>query len=191
MWIRTTTIAGARWVGRQSHELSAGAGRAAGESSRVRRTAGWILEHLNGLRIVGVIVAALFLLFGGNLTGWTLLIIVIVLAVYLGILQLVAAWARKASDAGASVTRGYPALVTSPPEMGPLSLATAVSGPHTGLMAEIAVILGAVGIFVAGFVAWYTLWHRRLATAFERVPVGTARSALVVRRGAEVPGNNR
>ena len=51
----------------------------------------------------------------------------------------------------------------------------------------IAVLLGAGGMFVAGFVTWYTLWHRRMASAFERVPVGTARSALVVRRGAEIP----
>src|SRR6202453_1059412 len=100
VWIRQTTVAGVRWVGTQSHELSAGAGRAAGESSRVRRSAGWILEHISGLRIVGVVVAALILLLGGNLTGWTLLVIVIVLAVYLGILELVAAWARKASEAG-------------------------------------------------------------------------------------------
>ncbi len=42
-----------------------------------------------------MVVAALFLVFGGNLTGWSLLIIVIVLAVYLGLLQLVAAWARR------------------------------------------------------------------------------------------------
>jgi hypothetical protein len=56
-------------------------------------------------------------------------------------------------------------------------------------MAEVAVILGAVGSFVAGFAAWYTMWHRRMATAFERFPVGTARPALVVRRGAELPGN--
>jgi len=45
-----------------------------------------------------VVVAALFLVFGGNLTGWSLLIIVIVLAVYLGLLQLVAAWARKVAN---------------------------------------------------------------------------------------------
>jgi len=51
------------------------------------------------------------------------------------------------------------------------------------------VFLGAAGIFVAGSVAWYTMWHRRMATAFERVPVSTARSALVVRRGAELPSN--
>ena len=56
------------------------------------------MEHLHGLRIVGVVVAGLFLVFGGNLTGWSLLIIVIVLAAYLGLLQLVAAWARKVSD---------------------------------------------------------------------------------------------
>ena len=49
-------------------------------------------------------------------------------------------------------------------------------------MAEITVILSAVGLFVAGFVTWYALWHRRVATAFERVPVGTARSAPVVHR---------
>jgi hypothetical protein len=40
--------------------------------------------------------------FGGNLTGWSLLIIVIVLAVYLGLLQLVAAWARKVSGQAVS-----------------------------------------------------------------------------------------
>ena len=95
----------------QAQELSSGAGRtgrAVAESSRVRRSAGWILEHLNGLRIVGVIVAGLFLVFGGNLTGWSLLVIVIVLAVYLGLLQLVAAWARKAAGGGPRLRRTAP-----------------------------------------------------------------------------------
>ncbi len=95
VWIRSTCAKGGRWVAAQSHELSSGAGRAAAESGRVRRSGGWILEHINGLRIVGVVIAGLFLVFGGNLTGWSLLVIVIVLAVYLGLLQLVAAWARK------------------------------------------------------------------------------------------------
>ena len=49
-----------------------------------------------------MVVAALFVVFGGNLTGWSLLVIVIVLAVYLGLLQLVAAWARKVSAPAAS-----------------------------------------------------------------------------------------
>ena len=98
VWIRSTVAKGGRWVGAQAHELTAGAGRAAAGSERARRTGGWITEHLNGLRIVGVVVAALFLVFGGNLTGWSLLIIVIVLAVYLGLLQLVAMWARKVAN---------------------------------------------------------------------------------------------
>jgi hypothetical protein len=58
-------------------------------------------------------------------------------------------------------------------------------------MAEIVAFLVAGGLFIAGFVAWYTMWHRRVATAFERVAVGTDRSALVVRRGADLPGNRR
>jgi hypothetical protein len=58
-------------------------------------------------------------------------------------------------------------------------------------MAEITVILVAAGVFIAGFVTWYTLWHRRMAAAFERVPVGADRSVLVVRRGADLPGNTR
>ena len=106
VWIRSTVAKGGRWVGTQAHELSSGTGRAAAESGRVRRSGGWILEHIGGLRIVGVVIAGLFLVFGGNLTGWSLLIIVIVLAVYLGLLQLVAAWARKVATAGPTVTSG-------------------------------------------------------------------------------------
>ncbi len=97
VWIRSTCAKGGRWVAAQAHELTAGAGQAAAGSDRARRSGGWILEHLNGLRILGVVVAGLFLVFGGNLTGWSLLVIVIVLAVYLGLLQLVAAWARRVS----------------------------------------------------------------------------------------------
>jgi hypothetical protein len=112
VWIRSTCAKGGHWVGAQAHALSSGTGRAAAGSDRVRRTGGWILEHINGLRIVGVIVAGLFLVFGGNLTGWSLLVIVIVLAVYLGLLQLVAAWARNVADpapdpdTGPTVTSG-------------------------------------------------------------------------------------
>jgi len=95
VWIRSTCAKGGRWVATQARELTSGAGRAAAGSGRARRTGGWILEHVGGLRILGVVVTALFLVFGGNLTGWSLLIILIVLAVYLGLLQLVAAWARK------------------------------------------------------------------------------------------------
>ena len=57
VWIRSTCAKGARWVATQAHELTAGAGRAAAGSDRARRSGGWILEHLNGLRILGVAVA--------------------------------------------------------------------------------------------------------------------------------------
>lgn len=93
--IRTHVVRATRWVGGQSKTLSAGAGRAAAGSDGARRVGGFIVEHLNGLRIVGVAVATIVLLFSGNLTGWSLLIILIVLLVYLGLLQLLAAWARK------------------------------------------------------------------------------------------------
>ena len=101
VWIRRTCASGGRWVAAQARTLSSGTGRVAAESGRVRRTGGWIVEHLSGLRIVGVVVAGLILVFGGNITGWSLLVIVIVLAVYLGLLQLIAAWARKVAGAGA------------------------------------------------------------------------------------------
>jgi hypothetical protein len=58
-------------------------------------------------------------------------------------------------------------------------------------MSEIAVIVGAAGMFVAGFVAWYALWRRRVAAAFRRVPVGTARRVPVVRQRGDLPGNPR
>ena len=92
---------GAGWLWTQGKSLQAGAGRAAAGSEGARRTGGWILEHLTGLRLVGVVVAALFLLFSSNLTGWALLTILIVLAVYLGLLQLVALWSRRITAAAA------------------------------------------------------------------------------------------
>jgi hypothetical protein len=100
VWIRKTCASGWRWVAAQYRAVTSGAGRAAAESGRVRRTSGWIVEHIGGLRIIGVVVAGLILLFSGNLTGWTLLVIVLVLAAYLGLLQLVAAWARRVAAAG-------------------------------------------------------------------------------------------
>jgi hypothetical protein len=96
--IRSGCARGGRWIAAQGRSLGSGA---AG-SDRTRRAGTWILEHANGLRILGVAVAALFLVFGGNLTGWSLLIILLLLALYLGLVQLVAAWARKSAPPPAS-----------------------------------------------------------------------------------------
>ncbi len=109
VWIRSTCAKGGRWVAAQARALTGGAGKAAAESERVRRSGGWILEHIGGLRLVGVVIAALVLLFGGNLTGWGLLIIVIVLAVYLALLQLVAAWAKRVAAPAPAEAASHPA----------------------------------------------------------------------------------
>jgi hypothetical protein len=55
-------------------------------------------------------------------------------------------------------------------------------------MEAIALMVGSVAGFVTGFVTWYTLWHRRIEASFERVAVGTRRSAHVLRRGVVLGG---
>jgi hypothetical protein len=100
--IRTHVTRAARWLGVQGKALGAGADRAAAGSGGARRVGSFIEEHLNGLRILGVALAAIVLLFSGNLTGWSLLIILIVLLVYLGLLQLVATWARRVAAPAAT-----------------------------------------------------------------------------------------
>jgi hypothetical protein len=94
VWIRTRTAAGGRWVVRQVRALTSGAEEGLATSSAARKTGGWITEHVKGLRVLGVAIAGLVVLLGGNLSGWDLLITVIVVVVYLGLLQLVVHWAR-------------------------------------------------------------------------------------------------
>ena len=97
VWIRTKTAAGWRWVVGQSRTLTSAAGRGVSGSQGARKTGAWISEHVKGLRILGVVIAGIVLLLGGNVTGWDLVILVIVLAVYLALLQLVVFWARRVS----------------------------------------------------------------------------------------------
>jgi hypothetical protein len=54
-------------------------------------------------------------------------------------------------------------------------------------VAVITLIVGSVGLFVAGFVAWYTLWRLRLASRLERVPVKSGRPLYVLHEGVEFP----
>jgi hypothetical protein len=56
-------------------------------------------------------------------------------------------------------------------------------------MAEITLIVGPA-LFVAGFVGWYTVWHRRVEESFEKVPVRDGRSARL-RQGAELGRDSR
>jgi hypothetical protein len=97
VWIRTKVAAAARWLVGQGRAVTSAAGRGVSGSQGARKTGAWITEHVKGLRILGVVIGALVLLLGGNVTGWDLVILVIVLAVYLGLLQVVVYWARRVS----------------------------------------------------------------------------------------------
>jgi hypothetical protein len=96
--VRTSVARAWHWLGDQVRLLRTGSSRAAAGSPGSRRVGAWVDEHLKGLRIVGVAIAALFVVFGGNPSGWRLLVIALVLAAYLGLVQLVALWARRLGD---------------------------------------------------------------------------------------------
>jgi hypothetical protein len=108
VWVRIHVARAARWVWAQVRGVSSGAGRAVSGSGRVRNVGSWIDEHIAGLRIIGAIVAGCFIVFGGNLTGWSLFVILIVLAVYIGLLQLVAIWARRVEGSHSGVVGDAP-----------------------------------------------------------------------------------
>lgn len=95
VWIRTKAAAGGRWLLAQGRALTSAAGRGASSSSGARKAGAWISEHVKGLRILGVVIGAIILLLGDNVSGWDLLVLVIVLAVYLALLQVVVYWARR------------------------------------------------------------------------------------------------
>jgi hypothetical protein len=52
-------------------------------------------------------------------------------------------------------------------------------------MAEMTLIVGAGALLVTGFVSWYAIWHRRVESCFEKVPVASGRSAHE-RRGVDL-----
>jgi hypothetical protein len=83
-----------RWVGRRIAEFNQPERRQQ-ISASTASGARWVTEHCKGLRIVGVVVAGVVLIFGGNLSPGGLLWTAIGLLIYLGLLQLVVAWARR------------------------------------------------------------------------------------------------
>jgi surfactin synthase thioesterase subunit len=58
-------------------------------------------------------------------------------------------------------------------------------------MAVLSLIIGSIALFAGGFAVWYTVWHRRVEAAFERVPVESGRSVHVLRQGATLDGDSR
>jgi hypothetical protein len=53
-------------------------------------------------------------------------------------------------------------------------------------MAEVTLIVGCGSLFAIGFVSWYTIWHRRVESRFQKVPVATGRSTHELRPGADL-----
>lgn len=97
-WLRATVARGARWTGRRVVELGQ-EDRRRQATAAARAGAGWVLEHRDGLRMAGVVGAGAVILLGGNLSvggvWWT----AVALALYLGAIAVVVAWARRVADA--------------------------------------------------------------------------------------------
>ncbi len=53
-------------------------------------------------------------------------------------------------------------------------------------MATLTLIIGSVALFAGAFATWYTVWHLRLESRFERIPVAEGRSAHVLRQGVSL-----
>jgi hypothetical protein len=89
-------------LGAARHQLAEMVGELTAGERRVwatrggRGRPGWLLELLHGARIAGVVVAGGVIVFGGHLSIGAIVTVAIALGVYLGLLQLVLAWARTA-----------------------------------------------------------------------------------------------
>ena len=57
-------------------------------------------------------------------------------------------------------------------------------------MATLTLIIGSIALFAGAFATWYTVWHLRIESRFERIPVGDGRSAHVLREGVSL-GDDR
>jgi cell division protein FtsL len=94
------------WLARNARQLTSKE-HTEGASPAAQRSAGWIREHRTGLRLLGALVAGLFIVFNGSLTFWGALVTLLILAAYLGLLQLVVIWAERISGGtGAAASAG-------------------------------------------------------------------------------------
>jgi len=97
-WLRAKVALAARWCGRRVVELNSKEHRAQA-SSAARTGARWVMEHRDGLRLAGVIVAGAIIVLGGNLSVDGVFWTAVALVLYLIVLELVVAWARRTSQA--------------------------------------------------------------------------------------------
>lgn len=116
VWLRRTVWRAMCWIGREVAALF-NSERRGHVTARGRSVAVWCLRYRSQLRLVGVGVAAVVILFGAALavsSVWTTLLL---LVVYLVLLELVFAWARR---------------IRSSPAAGPVVATDAAPGPGTG-----------------------------------------------------------
>lgn len=102
-WLRAKVALAARWCGRRVAELNSKEHRAQ-VSSAARTGAGWIMEHRDGLRLAGAVVAGAVIVLGGNLSVDGVFWTAVALVLYLIALELVVAWARRTSRAAVDAT---------------------------------------------------------------------------------------
>jgi hypothetical protein len=55
-------------------------------------------------------------------------------------------------------------------------------------MATLTLIIGSIALFAGAFATWYTVWHLRIESRFERIPGGDGRSVHVLRKGETIGG---
>lgn len=99
-WMRAGVARAARWCGRRVAEINSAEHRAQA-SSAARTGAGWVMEHRDGLRLVGAVVAGAVIVLGGNLSVDGVFWTAVALVLYLIVLEIVVAWARRTSGATA------------------------------------------------------------------------------------------
>jgi hypothetical protein len=58
-------------------------------------------------------------------------------------------------------------------------------------MAMLTLIIGSITLFIGVFASWYTVWHLRIESRFERIPAGDGRSVHVLRQGIPLGGDGR
>ena len=58
-------------------------------------------------------------------------------------------------------------------------------------MATLTLIIGTIALFAGVFATWYTVWHIRNESRFERIAVGDGRSVHVLREGVSLGDDRR
>ena len=119
-WLRATVARGARWSARRVAELGDDERRRQA-SAAARAGARWVLEHRDGLRMAGVIVAGAVIVLGGNLSVGGIWWTAVGLALYLGAVAVVVAWARRAAGRATAGVGGPPDRPDRPDEPRPVA----------------------------------------------------------------------